>query len=366
MIPLVDLQAQYRSVRLEIDTAVQRVLDSSRFIAGDEVTRFEEAFASYCGVRYAVGVASGTAALHLSLLACGVGPGDEVITSPHTFIATAEAICQVGARPVFADIERDSFNIDPARVRAAITPRTKAILPVHLYGQAADMDPLLELAERHGLSVIEDAAQAHGAAYKGRQVGSLGDAACFSFFPSKPLGAYGDGGMVVTNDLAIAEQVRLLHDHGRHTKYEHSVVGYGERLDAIQAAILSTKLTYLDEWNERRRSVASQYRELLPADGVAMPLEMGDGKHVYHLFVVRVPDRDSTLAKLNKAGIGAGVHYPVPLHLQPALESLGYKDGDFENTEQAAREILSLPIYAEITADQIVRVANALSDSQEQ
>lgn len=370
MIPLVDLKAQYRLIKPEIDEAIQRVVDNTSFILGKEVQAFEETFAAYCGAGYAVGVASGTAALHLALLACDVDPGDEVITSPHTFIATVEPVCYVGARPVFVDIDPASYNLDPKLVEAAITPRTKAIMPVHLYGQPADMDPLLEIARRHDLRVIEDAAQAHGAEYHGRRTGTLGDVACFSFYPGKNLGAYGDGGMVVTNNPQIAEQVRLLRNHGRQSKYEHLAVGYGERLDALQAAILGAKLPHLDEWTEQRRRAASRYREMLAAHAaIQAPQEMDSVRHVYHLFVVRVPDcarnrarnRDEVLKQIKEADIGAGVHYPIPLHLQPALAWMDHQEGDFPHTEQAAREILSLPLYPEIGEEQIAQVVQALT-----
>ncbi len=362
MIPLVDLKAQYRLIKPEIDEAIQRVVDSTSFILGKEVQTFEEVFATYCDAGYAVGVASGTAALHLALLACDVGPGDEVITTPHTFIATVEPICHVGARPVFVDIDPVSYNLDPKLVEAAVTPRTKAIMPVHLYGQPADMEPLLEIAHRHDLRVIEDAAQAHGAEYHGRRAGTLGDVACFSFYPGKNLGAYGDGGMVVTDNPQIAEQVRLLRNHGRQSKYEHLAVGYGERLDALQAAILGAKLPHLEEWTERRRRVASHYRELLAGQAaIQAPQEMEGVRHVYHLFVVRVPNRDAVLKQLKEAAIGAGIHYPIPLHMQPALAWMGHQEGDFPHTEQAAREILSLPLYPEIDEGQIVQVIQVLT-----
>jgi dTDP-4-amino-4,6-dideoxygalactose transaminase len=362
VIPLVDLKAQYRLIKPEIDGAIQRVIDNTSFILGKEVQAFEEAFAAYCGARYAVGVASGTAALHLALLACDVGSGDEVITSPHTFIATVEPICHVGARPVFVDIDPHSYNIDPAKFEAAITPRTKAIMPIHLYGQPADMDPLVDIARRHDLKVIEDAAQAHGAEYHGKRTGTLGDVACFSFYPGKNLGAYGDGGMVVTDDPQIADQARLLRNHGRQSKYEHQNVGYGERLDALQAAILGAKLAHLDEWTEQRRQAAASYCHLLAGHAVVqVPQEMDGVRHVYHLFVVRVPDRDAVLKQLKEAAIGAGIHYPIPLHLQPALEWMGHHEGDFPHTEQAAREILSLPLYPEIGEEQIAQVVQALT-----
>jgi dTDP-4-amino-4,6-dideoxygalactose transaminase len=360
MIPLIDLKAQYESIKPEIDEAISRVIANTSFILGEEVKAFEDAFAAFCGARYAVGVASGTAALHLTLLACDAGSGDEVITSPHTFIATAETICHAGARPVFVDIDLASYNLDPAQVEAAITPRTKAIMPVHLYGQPADMDPLLDIARRHGLKVIEDAAQAHGAEYNGKRAGTLGDVACFSFYPGKNLGAYGDGGMVVTSDAEIADGVRLLRNHGRRSKYEHLIIGYGERLDALQAAILGVKLRHLDEWNDQRRQAASHYRELLADHAVQAPQEMNGARHVYHIFAVRVQNRDAVRERLRGAGVAVGVHYPIPLHLQPALAWLEYQEGDFPSTEQAAGEVLSLPIYPEITEEQIAQVAQAL------
>jgi dTDP-4-amino-4,6-dideoxygalactose transaminase len=362
MIPLVDLKAQYASIKSEVNAALQRVLDSTAFILGREVDDFERAFASYCEARHAIGVASGTAALHLALLACGVGPGDEVITTPHTFIATAEAISNTGARPVFVDIDPATYNLEPRLVEAAISPRTKAILPVHLYGNPADMDALLEIAHRHNLRIVEDAAQAHGARYKGRRVGTFGAVGCFSFYPGKNLGAYGDGGAVVTNDAEVAARVRMLRDHGRCTKYEHESVGYGERLDALQAAILNVKLNHLDNWNDKRRAAAHRYRELL--DGVvALPQHANEAEPVYHLFVIRVPQRDRVLDRLKTAGIGAGVHYPVPLHRQPAYAHLGYEAGRFPRTEQAAAEVLSLPLYPEITEAQLTEVATALRTS---
>ena len=366
MIPLVDLKAQYVAIQPEIDAALQRVLSSTAFILGREVEEFEAAFAAYCGARHAVGVASGTSAIHLALLGCGVGPGDEVITTPHTFIATAEAISHAGARPVFVDIDPVTFNLDPARIEAAITARTKAIMPVHLYGNPADMDPLLAIARRRGLHVIEDAAQAHGARYKNRRVGTLGTAACFSFYPGKNLGAYGDGGMLVTDDPAVAARVRMLRDHGRREKYEHEIIGYGERLDALHAAVLQVKLRHLDAWNDKRRWAAQRYRELLRGAAVTLPATSADAEPVYHLFVLRVAERDRVLQLLKAAGVGGGVHYPIPLHLQPAYAHLGYKPQSFPHTECAAREVLSLPIYPEITDSQLTQVATALRAVLEQ
>ncbi|MFI5364859.1 MAG: DegT/DnrJ/EryC1/StrS family aminotransferase [Candidatus Binatia bacterium] len=363
MVPLVDLKAQYAAIQPEVDAAIQRVLCSAAFILGREVERFEDAFAAYCGVRHAVGVASGTAALHLALLACGVGPGDEVITSPHTFIATAEAVSHAGARPVFVDIDPVSYNLDPSRIDAAIGPRTKAIIPVHLYGNPADMEPVLAIARRRGLHVIEDAAQAHGAAYRGRRAGTFGAAACFSFYPGKNLGAYGDGGAVVTDNPEIAARVRMLRDHGRRDKYVHETVGYGDRLDAIHAAVLGAKLAHLDRWNQQRRQAARRYCELLADSRVRLPVTAPDAEPVYHLFVVRVAERDRTLQALHQRGIGAGVHYPIPLHLQPAYAFLGLQPGSFPHAEQAAREVLSLPLYPEITDEQLTEVAAGLKMS---
>ena len=364
-IPLVDLAAQYRTIKPEIDTAIQRVLDHTGFILGEEVRSFEQAFASYVGAEAAVGVASGTAALHLALQACGVGPGDEVITTAHTFIATAEPISNLGATPVFADIDPETFNLDPGQVEAAITPRTKAILPVHLYGRPAPMDDLLEIARRHGLRVIEDAAQAHGARYRGRPIGSIADLACFSFYPGKNLGAYGDGGAVSGNDAELIARVRKLRDHGRSTKYEHDEIGYGERLDALQAAILGAKLPHLDDWTEARRAHARRYSSLLAETDVTTPAEDPADRHVFHLYVVRSTRRDALLQHLKGAGVGAGVHYPVPLHRQPAYVARGAGDVSLPHTERAAREVLSLPLYPELTGGQIETVADAVASFAE-
>jgi len=361
-IPLVDLKAQYLSIKDEIDRAIARVIESSSFILGEEVSSFEKAFAALCRARYAIGVSSGTSALHLALLACEVGPGDEVITTPFTFISTAEVIVQVGARPVFVDIHPGTYNLDPSCLEETITERTRAIIPVHLYGQPADMDSIMEVAVRHGLKVIEDACQAHGAEYKGRRVGSIGDVACFSFYPSKNLGAYGDGGMLVSNSEEIAERVRTLRDHGRKEKYEHGVIGYGYRLDALQAAILKAKLVHLERWNERRRQNAETYRRLLAGLRLVLPEEPSYSRSVYHLFVVRCQRRDDLFTYLASKGIHAGIHYPLPLHLQPCFASLGYRKGDFTKAEEAAEEVLSLPMYPELTEEQMGQVAEAISE----
>lgn len=361
-IPLVDLKAQYASIKPEIDAAIQRVLDSTSFILGQEVADFECAFAEYVGVKGAVGVASGTAALQLALLACGVGPGDEVITTAHTFIATAEAISHTGARPVFVDIDPRTYNLDPNRVEDAITSRTRAILPVHLYGQPADMDPLLDIAQRRGLWLIEDAAQAHGAEYKGRRCGSIGHLACFSFYPGKNLGAYGDAGAVTGNDETLLTKVRKLRDHGRTSKYKHDEIGFGERLDAIQAAVLSVKLKHLDAWTESRRAHAALYNKLLADSELVLPYEAPDVRHVYHLYVVRTPKRDSVLAHLNSNGVGAGIHYPTPLHRQPAYVKRGYSSSRLPITEKVAEEILSLPMYPELESTMLVQIVRLVQE----
>ena len=360
MIPYVDLQTQYQSIKPEIDAAVLKVLASAQFILGEEVSAFEQEFAAYCNVREAVALNSGTSALHLALLAAGVGAGDEVITVPFTFVATAASIDYVGARPVFVDIEPDSFTMAPGAIEKAITPRTKAIMPVHLYGHPADMDPILEIARRRGLTVIEDAAQAHGAEYKGRRCGSMGDMAGFSFYPGKNLGAYGEGGALVTNDPALAKKVRLLRNWGEERRYEHSLKAYNYRMDGIQGAILRVKLRYLEQWTEARRSHAAAYRALFEDSTIGTPEEGADCRHVYHVFAVRLRNRDSTREHLQAAGIHTGVHYPIPVHLQPAYRDLGHRPGDFPVSEAVAREVLSLPIYPELTPAQRETVASAV------
>lgn len=358
-IPLCDLKAQYLSIQNEIDDAIKSVISKTNFIQGEEIRLLEKEFAAFCGAQHGVAVASGTDALHLALLALGVGPGGEVITSPHTFTATAEAVCHCGATPVLADIDPKTYNIDPAKIEEKITPRTKVIMPVHLYGQPADMDPILEVAARHGIPVLEDACQAHGAEYRGKRVGSLGIAACYSFYPGKNLGAYGDAGMIVTNDEKLAKWCAMMADHGRTEKYSHDYVGYGKRMDTLQAAILRAKLRHLEEWTKaRRRHVASYNRKL--AGIVQTPYEPDWAKAVYHQYVIRVPERDRVLQRLREAGIGAGIHYPIPLHLQPAYASLGYKRGDFPHTEDAADSVLSLPLFPEMTEEQLDYVVGHL------
>lgn len=350
-VPLVDLTAQYESIRSEIDAAIQSVIARTAFIMGPDVREFEKRFAEYCNSTYAVGVASGTAALELTLRACNIGAGDEVITSAHTFIATAEAISAVGARPVFVEIDPRTYNIDPDAVAAAITPATRAIIPVHIYGQPADMDRIMAIAERHNLAVIEDAAQAHGAIWNDKRVGAIGHAACFSFYPGKNLGAYGDAGAVTTNDARIAELVSLLRNHGRHSKYLHDIKGYGERIDTLQAAILLAKLRHLAKWTAHRQRIAARYDELLAdLEGeIVLPYVHLAAEAVWHLYVIRTPRRDALLEHLNRSGVCAGIHYPTPLHLQPAYADLGYVRGDLPVTEAVADTCLSLPIFPEMT-----------------
>jgi dTDP-4-amino-4,6-dideoxygalactose transaminase len=362
VIPYVDLQRQYRSIKAEIDAAVLRVLDSAQFVLGDEVAAFEREFANYCNVSDAVGVNSGTSALHLSLLAAGIGPGDEVITVPFTFVATVSTICYTGARPVLVDIEPDYYTMDPSRLEAAITPRTKAIVPVHLYGQPADMDPILEIAHRRGLTVIEDAAQAHGAEYHGRRCGSMGALAAFSFYPGKNLGAYGEGGAVVSNDTEMVRQIRMLRDWGSARRYEHTFKGFNYRMEAFQGAILRVKMKYIEAWTEARRSRAAVYARALADAPMQLPEERPGCRHVYHVYAVRTPERDRIHATLREQGIHTGIHYPIPIHLQPAHADLGYKTRDFPVSEQLANEVLSLPMFPELTDEQIDEVATAVRD----
>jgi len=360
VIPYGDLQRQYRSIKPEIDAAVLRVLESAQYILGDEVAAFEREFAAYCGVREAVAVNSGTSALHLALLAAGVGTGDEVITVPFTFVATAAAVEYVGAKPVFVDIDPTTYTMAASEIERAITPRTKAIMPVHLYGHPADMDAILEIARRRGLTVIEDAAQAHGATYRGRRCGSIGEVAAFSFYPGKNLGACGEGGAVVTNDAGLARKVRVLRDWGQERRYEHAVKGFNHRMDGLQGAILRVKLRHVEKWTEARRARALQYRALLAGSGIGLPVEQADCHHVYHVFAVRLRQRNATRERLQAAGIETRVHYPIPIHLQPAYRDLGYHRGDFPVSETASETVLSLPIYAEMTPEQVDAVAAAL------
>jgi dTDP-4-amino-4,6-dideoxygalactose transaminase len=360
MIPFVDLKTQYLSIKPEIDQAVFAVLESSAFILGKYVESFEKDFAAHCGTTHAMGVSSGTSALHLALLAAGVGPGDEVITTPFTFVATAAAIHYCGARPVYVDIDPVSFTIDPSRIEEAITPRTKAILPVHLYGQPADMDPILEIAKRRNLIVIEDAAQAHGAEYKGRRVGSIGDMGCFSFYPGKNLGAYGEGGAVTTANESYAKTIRMLRDWGQSRKYHHDLRGYNYRLEGMQGAILGVKLKHLDRWTDARRAHAALYTEHLKGADVATPIEMPYARHVYHVYAVRTTSREALMQELTAQGVQTGIHYPIPVHLQKAYADDAFKPGDFPHAERAAAEVLSLPMFPELTADQVRQASAAV------
>jgi len=360
-VPFLDLRQQYQSIKDEVNISLQQVMDSSRFVLGENVNFLEKEFAGFCETDYAVGVANGTDALRLALIACGIGKGDEVITIPNTFIATTEAISQTGVKIVFVDVNLWTYNIDVSQIEGAINERTRAIVPVHLFGEPADMNPIMKIARKYNLKVIEDACQAHGAEYKGKKVGSIGDAGCFSFYPSKNLGAFGDGGMVVTNGNEIAQKIKMLRDHGQIKKYEHLVEGYNSRLDEIQAAILRVKLKRLDEWNKLRRKNASIYNDLLEdVDEVVMPLEAEYAKHVYHLYVIRTHRRDELQDWLKSKGIGTGLHYPIPLHLQRAYEYLGYKEGDFPVAEECAKQILSLPMFPELTQEEIEKVVTEI------
>jgi len=359
-VPYLDLKAQYQSIKPEIDAAISRVLESCQFVLGSEVAGFEQNFATYCGTSECIALNSGTSALHLALLAAGIGPGDEVITVPFTFVASVAAILYAGARPVLIDIEPRSFTMDPAAIEAAVTARTKAILPVHLYGQPADMDPIMDLARGHGLIVIEDAAQAHGAKYKGRPVGSIGDMACFSFYPGKNLGAYGEGGAVTTSNAEYAHTIRMLRDWGQDRKYHHVLRGYNYRMEGFQGAVLGVKLRHLNQWTEARWRIVRQYNDLLVNSDVETPAEMAWAQHVYHVYTVRSTDRDGLQAALTAEGIQTGIHYPVPVHLQPAYADLGYGQGAFPLAEAAAKQVLSLPLYPELPSRAVAQVAAAV------
>jgi dTDP-4-amino-4,6-dideoxygalactose transaminase len=352
MIPLLDLKAQYRNIKPELDEAVLSVLASAQFILGPEVAAFEREFAASAGAAEAIAVNSGTSALHLALLAAGIGPGDEVITPPFTFVASTATIVYAGARPVLVDIEPCTFNIDPARIEAAITPRTKAIMPVHLFGQCADMDPILDIAARHRLLVIEDAAQAHAAEYKGRRAGSMGLAGCFSFYPGKNLGACGEGGAVTTSDAAVARKIRMLRDWGTERKYIHEIKGYNYRMEGMQGAILRVKLRHLEAWTEARIARAARYAEGLAGSAVVAPPVRPWARHVYTVYNIRSTRRDALRSALEAAGVQTGIHYPIPVHLQPAYADLGYKRGDFPVAEQSCQEVLALPVFPEMTDEQ--------------
>ncbi|HEX2964704.1 MAG TPA: DegT/DnrJ/EryC1/StrS family aminotransferase [Syntrophorhabdaceae bacterium] len=373
-VPFLDLKAQYLPMKDEIHAALEGVLDKTAFAGGPFVAQFEKEFAAFCGSSQAVGVGNGTDALWVALLALGVGPGDEVITQPDTFIATAEAISYCGATPVFVDVDEKSYNLDPNRLDDYLKKRfasgssakssLKGIIPVHLFGQTADMDPILEIAKKYNLFVIEDASQAHGSLYKGKMAGSMAEAGCFSFYPGKNLGAYGEAGGVVTNNAALADKMRMIRDHGSAKKYYHDVIGWNARMDGFQAAVLSVKLKYLSQWNDGRRKNAALYTELLAgkADCIT-PTEMSYGKHVYHVYALRVKNRDNLISKLGEKGIGTNVHYPVPIHLQNAYKSLGLKQGAYPVAEKCASEFISLPMFAELTEEQIKYVAESVIES---
>lgn len=352
MIPLVDLVAQYHSIKQEIDEAVNATLESGHFILGPAVTKFEESIASYLGVNHAIGLASGTDALVIALRALNIGEGDEVIIPAYTFFATAGTVMSVGASPVFVDIDPASYQIDVTKIEERITSKTRAIIPVHLYGHPAEMDRILEIANKHHLRVIEDNAQAFGAAYRGRKTGSMADIGCLSFFPTKNLGAFGDGGMVVTNDPALAERMRMLRTHGWKKKYYSEEVGYNSRLDAMQAAILQAKFPHVDQWNEKRRSIAARYTEKLAPLGIITPMECDWGRHVYHLYIIRSNRRNELQAFLKEKGIASEVYYPLPPHLSTPCRKFGYQEGDYPYAEQAAKETLALPLYPELTVEQ--------------
>lgn len=360
-VPFLDLKAQQEAISDEITTAIQQVIDQTAFAGGPFVARFEEEFARFCHSQYAVGVSSGTSALWLALLGLGIGQGDEVITVPNTFIATAEAISFAGAKPVFVDVEAQTYNMNPELLEAAITPRTRAIIPVHLFGQTADMDAVTAIARRYGLCVIEDASQAHGAEYKGRRAGSIGDLGCFSFYPGKNLGAYGEAGCVVTNNNEWAEKIRKLRDHGQAKKYYHDLIGWNGRMDGIQGAILRVKLKYLEDWNAKRRQHAALYNELLKGqDYLITPAEANYAKHVYHIYALRTPKRDKLISYLAENEIYCGIHYPIPLHLQKAYQCLGLQKGVYPVAEQCAAEFVSLPMFPELAGAQIERVVESI------
>jgi dTDP-4-amino-4,6-dideoxygalactose transaminase len=363
MIPFIDLKAQYHSIKDEIDDAIKNVLESCQFALGEEVFNFEAEFASECGSSHAIAVNSGTSALHLALLAAGIGPGDEVITVPYTFVGTIAAICYTGAYPVLVDIEPRSYTIAVDQIEKAITDKTKAILPVHLYGQAADMDPIMEIAKRHHLVVIEDACQAYGAEYKGKRVGGIGDLACFSFYPGKNLGAYGEGGITLTNNAAYARTIRMLRQWGQEERYVHLLRGFNYRMDGIQGAVLRVKLKHIEAWTEARRRCAQKYNDLLSETNLVTPIETENNRHVYYLYTVRVSNREALSKALKAENIEALIHYPIPVHLQPAYLDLGYTAGAFPCSEEVAKEVISLPLYPEMKDSALQTVSDVIIKS---
>lgn len=356
-----DLKAQYDGIKSDINTAIQEVIDSCAFAGGPFVEKFEQEFCTYCDSNYAIGVGSGTEALWLTLLSLEIGKGDEVITVPNTFIATVEAIRFTGAKPVFVDVDERTFTMDPRLLESVISPQTKAIIPVHLFGQIADMDPIMEIARKHEIFVIEDACQSHGAEYKGKKAGSLGDAGCFSFYPGKNLGAYGEAGAVTTNNEDIYKKIKMMRDHGQYKKYHHAVLGWNSRMDGIQGAVLSVKLKHLDKWNEKRRENAKLYNNLLANNfSVTIPVERDNNKHVYHVYAIRSGKRDELIPFLKEHGVHCGIHYPKSVHLQRAFQDLGYEQGSFPVSEQCASELTSLPMYAELSNEKIEYIASKL------
>ena len=376
-VPFLDLKAQYKTIKNEIHEAINEVMENTAFAGGPFVAKFEQEFAKFCNCKHAIGVGNGTDALWLSLIALGIGSGDEVITVPNTFIATAEAITLTGAKVVFVDIDPKTYNMDPNKLEdclkkrlsptpSTLTPRPKAIIPVHLFGQPADMDPIMSIARKHGLYVIEDACQAHGAEYKGNKAGSIGNTGCFSFYPGKNLGAYGEAGAVVTNDDSLAEKMRIFRDHGQAKKYYHSMIGWNARMDGIQGAVLGVKLKYLSNWNEARRKHAQMYDKLLsPIHGIIKPHVADYARHVYHIYAIRIKQRDRLMTALSEKGISCGIHYPVPIHFQDAYRFLGLGQGSFPIAEKCASEFVSLPMYPELTPDQIAYVVDSLNVSLE-
>jgi dTDP-4-amino-4,6-dideoxygalactose transaminase len=362
-VPFLDLKAQYKAIKDEVHAAINDVMENTAFAGGPFVAKFEQEFAKFCDCKHAVGVGNGTDALWLSLIGLGIKPGDEVITVPNTFIATAEAISFSGAKPVFVDILEETNNMNPALIEAAITKKTKAIIPVHLFGQPADMDPIMTIAKKHGLFMIEDACQAHGAEYKGKKAGSIGNTGAFSFYPGKNLGAYGEAGAVVTNDDAIVEKMRMFRDHGQAKKYYHGMIGWNARMDGIQGAVLHVKLKYLQGWNDSRRKNAQKYSELLSAVKDVMPPRQAEyAKHIYHIYAIRIKQREKLMAHLTAKGIACGIHYPIPLHLQDAYRFLNLGVGSFPIAEKCAAEYLSLPMYPELTSEQINYVAKEIKE----
>jgi dTDP-4-amino-4,6-dideoxygalactose transaminase len=363
-VPFLDLRSHHAPILDEINRAIREVIETSAFAGGPFAVRFEEDFAAYCDCPFAIALGSGTEALWLALLALGVGPGDDVITVPNTFMATAEAITYCGAKPIFVDVDEHTYTMDPAALGKALTARTKAIIPVHLFGQPADMDPILEFASQHGLFVIEDACQAHGAEYKGRKAGTLGDAGCFSFYPGKNLGAFGEAGAVVTNDAELQEKIRILRDHGQVRKYHHTMVGWNCRMDGIQAAVLRVKLRYLERGNQLRRTHAAHYdRALAGIEEIVTPARAASVRHVYHVYAIRVQERDEVMQILAERGVGCGVHYPVPIHLQEAYRGLGYERGAFPIAERCANEFVSLPMFPELTSAQVEVVIQTVKEA---